>query len=111
MITVNISENLRTNVRKFQVVNAKWKDKNDYSSATQIGLIAQEVKNIIPELVDQDQEGFYSVQYSHLVPLLIEAIKELNSLLDQAQQNVHNLEGKVADNKDEIQQLNHLLGL
>ena len=67
------------------------------------------MKNIIPELVDQDQEGFYSVQYSHLVPLLVEAIKELNSLLDQTQNNVHNLEEKVANNQDEIQQLNQVL--
>ena len=118
-ITESSDERLKENINdlteslekvlQLRGVTYNWKDKNDYSSATQIGLIAQEVKNIIPELVDQDQEGFYSVQYSHLVPLLVEAIKELNSLLDQTQQNVHKLEGKVADNKDEIQQLNHLL--
>ena len=67
------------------------------------------MKKIIPELVDQDQQGLYSVQYNHLVPLLVEAIKELNTLLDQTQQNVHNLEEKVAENKSDIQQLNNLL--
>ena len=90
-------------------VTYNWKDKNEYSSATQIGLIAQEVKKIIPELVDQDQQGLYTVQYSHLVPLLVEAIKELNTLLGQTQQNVLNLEDKVAENKEEIQQLNQVL--
>ena len=118
-ITESSDERLKENINdltaslekvlQLRGVTYNWKDKTDYSSATQIGLIAQEVKNIIPELVDQDQEGFYSVQYSHLVPLLVEAIKELNSLLNQTQNNVHNLEEKVANNKDEIQQLNQVL--
>ena len=118
-ITESSDERLKENINdltaslekvlQLRGVTYNWKDKTDYTSATQIGLIAQEVKNIIPELVDQDQEGFYSVQYSHLVPLLVEAIKELNSLLDQTQNNVHNLEEKVANNQDEIQQLNQVL--
>ncbi|MCF8258143.1 MAG: tail fiber domain-containing protein [Flavobacteriales bacterium] len=42
----------------------------------QYGLIAQELEKIIPELVDTDEEGWKSVEYSHLVPVLIEALKE-----------------------------------
>ena len=118
-ITESSDERLKENINdltaslekvlQLRGVTYNWKDKNEYSSATQIGLIAQEVKKIIPELVDQDQQGLYSVQYSHLVPLLVEAIKELNTLLGQTQQNVLNLEDKVAENKEEIQQLNQVL--
>ncbi|TVR80503.1 MAG: hypothetical protein EA412_04635 [Chitinophagaceae bacterium] len=45
-------------------------------SGSKIGLIAQEVEKIIPEVVDTDNEGYKSIQYSVLVALLIEAIKE-----------------------------------
>jgi len=46
------------------------------SETPKIGVIAQEVKEIIPEVVEQDNDGFYAVSYGALVGLLIEAIKE-----------------------------------
>lgn len=45
-----------------------------------IGVIAQEVINIVPEVVNYDEsEDRYSVSYMSLVPLLIEAVKELSA--------------------------------
>ncbi|MGG7663887.1 tail fiber domain-containing protein [Dyadobacter sp. BHUBP1] len=44
----------------------------------QTGVIAQEVEKIFPELVTTDSEGFKSVDYTGLIPHLIEAVKELN---------------------------------
>ena len=45
-----------------------------------IGLIAQEVELIIPEVVRTDEQtGLKSIEYQNLVGLLIEAIKELNN--------------------------------
>ena len=41
-----------------------------------IGLIAQEVELIIPEVVRTDDEGLKGIEYQNLVGLLIEAIKE-----------------------------------
>lgn len=57
----------------------------------QVGLLAHEVQNVLPEVVksapfDTDEEGnsksgqhYLTLQYEKLVPLLVEAIKELNS--------------------------------
>ena len=45
-----------------------------------IGVIAQEVVDIVPEVVNYDEsEDRYSVSYMSLVPLLIEAVKELSA--------------------------------
>jgi hypothetical protein len=45
--------------------------------AVEIGLIAQEVEEVVPEVVSTDTEsGFKAVAYSRLVPVLIEAVKE-----------------------------------
>lgn len=49
----------------------------------QYGLIAQELEKIIPELVDTDREGWKGIEYSHLVPVLIEALKEQQAELDE----------------------------
>jgi len=48
-----------------------------------IGVIAQELEAIIPELVLTDSEGMKSVNYSQLTGLLIEAVKELSAKVDQ----------------------------
>ena len=49
----------------------------DFKDGKDLGVIAQEIEEVIPEVVNTDEEGYKSVQYSHLVPVLIEAIKEL----------------------------------
>ena len=40
------------------------------------GFIAQKVKEVYPELVDQDKEGYLNVDYIGLIPVLVEAIKD-----------------------------------
>jgi len=47
-----------------------------------IGLIAQDVGNVVPEVIEADGQGIYSVAYANLTALLIEAIKELNDRLE-----------------------------
>ncbi|HKE59155.1 MAG TPA: tail fiber domain-containing protein, partial [Pyrinomonadaceae bacterium] len=42
----------------------------------QVGVIAQDVEAVLPEAVTTDEEGYKSVHYHQLIPLLIEAIKE-----------------------------------
>ncbi len=41
-----------------------------------IGLIAQEVEKVLPELVSEDKDGFKGIEYSKLTAVLVEAIKE-----------------------------------
>ncbi len=44
----------------------------------EFGFIAQEVKEIFPELVEESADGVYALNYTGLIPILLEAIKELN---------------------------------
>ena len=53
----------------------KWSDASR-SQQTHIGLIAQEVEKVIPELVTEDENGFKAIAYAKLTTILIEAIKE-----------------------------------
>ena len=69
-------------------VNFKWLNpREEWVDKTQIGLIAQSVESIIPEVVREDYRlgstGKYKiVQYENLIPLLIGAIKELKAKVD-----------------------------
>lgn len=46
------------------------------------GLSGQEIKEIYPNLVSENQEGYLSVNYMEIVPLLIQSIQELKQELD-----------------------------
>ena len=47
--------------------------------ARQIGVVAQEVETVLPEVVREDQAGQLSVAYGNITGLLIEAVKELTA--------------------------------
>ena len=48
-----------------------------------LGVIAQEVQSILPEVVTERETGYLAVDYVKLVPVLIEAIKELSAKIDR----------------------------
>lgn len=68
---------------KMQGVSFDWRQdeypQRGLTSARQIGLIAQDVEKVIPELVSTNTDGFKAVAYDKVVALLIEAVKELYS--------------------------------
>jgi glucosamine 6-phosphate synthetase-like amidotransferase/phosphosugar isomerase protein len=45
----------------------------------QLGMLAQEVEAVLPLLVGKDSEGYSTVAYSRLTPVLVEAVKELDA--------------------------------
>jgi hypothetical protein len=49
----------------------------------QIGVIAQEIEEVIPEVVITGEEGIKSVAYGNLVALLIESVKELKAEVNE----------------------------
>ncbi len=48
-----------------------------------VGVIAQEVEKIIPEIVQTRDNGYKAVKYEKIVPLLIESIKELKAEIEE----------------------------
>ena len=78
-------------------VTFEWKQEEfperNFADGTQIGLIAQEVEAVFPELVSQGE--YKSVSYSNLVSPLIEAIKELHALYQGHADRIALLEAKL----------------
>jgi len=70
-------------------VSYDWKDN---SGTNKIGLIAQEVKKVIPQVVvgDENKENL-GMNYAELVPVLINAIKELKAELNETKKEVEQL--------------------
>jgi hypothetical protein len=70
-------------VNDLRGVKFNWKE----TSTPSIGLIAQEVEKLLPELVHTGHNGEKSVNYGGVVGVLVEAIKELTTRIEK-------LEGK-----------------
>lgn len=101
-----IKENIATltgtldKVKQLRGVSFTWKDTEERGTDTKIGLIAQEVEAVYPQLVDdgalpKDNEGndpLKSVNYAHLTSVLIEALKELDTKLTAAEARIKTLE-------------------
>ncbi|MCB9190051.1 MAG: tail fiber domain-containing protein [Flavobacteriales bacterium] len=82
---INPIEGALSLVKQLKGVTYNWKSEEypemGLNEDRQYGLIAQEVEKIIPDLVETDKEGWKSIEYTHMVPVLIEAIKEQQKLI------------------------------
>jgi hypothetical protein len=72
-------------VKQLNGVTWEWNDDvNEVTKTTpKTGLIAQEVQQVLPQVVTERNDGFLALDYSKMVGLLVEAIKEQQIQIDQ----------------------------
>jgi hypothetical protein len=72
-------------VTKLNGVTWEWnEDVDDATKQTpKTGLIAQEVQEVLPEVVKERGDGFLALDYSKTIGLLVESIKELSAKIDR----------------------------
>ena len=101
---INTIESALAKIKQLRGVTYEWKNPTleNNRNGLQSGLIAQEVELIIPSVVDTDVDGFKSVQYSHLVPYLIESIKELNAEIEKLQLSNNLKDQKIDQLRSEV---------
>jgi hypothetical protein len=71
----------------------------------QVGVIAQEVEKVLPEIVIMSKEGYMMVDYSKLTPVLIEAVKDQQHQIELAKQENLKLKNEVQGLREEIDQI------
>ena len=76
-------------VNKLKGVSFEWKE----SGTQALGLIAQDVEKVIPELVTTDDNGFKGIRYNNIIAVLVEAIKEQQDQIKVLQDQVKKLNG------------------
>ena len=60
-----------------------WNDKQNTYKGTDFGVIAQEIEEVLPSLVQTREDGYKGVKYDKIVSLLIEAIKDQQTQIDE----------------------------
>jgi trimeric autotransporter adhesin len=69
----------------------------NFDNRTHIGFIAQEVKEVFPELVNEDAKGYIAVNYEGMIPVLLQAVKEQQTTIENQQKQIDELRALVQE--------------
>ncbi|SHG65223.1 tail fiber domain-containing protein [Pedobacter caeni] len=90
--------NVLQKIDQIRGVSFEYKNKHKYLSGSKIGVIAQELQKVYPEMVTQGKDGFLKVDYTQLTGMLIQAVKEqqkeieaLKIRMDRQQEQINHI--------------------
>ncbi len=96
----------------------KAKRKEEITAAPEYGYLAQELKEVFPDLVSQDSAGYYAVNYIGLIPVIVEALKDQRSEDEKKQIQIEKLlienekqQIQIEEQREQIKQLVKLIGI
>lgn len=83
-------------VTRMEGVSYNWKTDEykdrGFSEGRHYGVIAQEIEKVLPEIVREDHNGDKAVAYTELIPILIEAVKEQQKMIEDQKVKIAALE-------------------
>ena len=108
-------------VRRLQGVSYDWNraafPERNFSARPQIGVLAQQMEAVLPELVSTDAQGYKSVNYLGLVPVLIEGMKQQATQLEaqderltKTEKQLGLVEERLFKNEEQVVKLDERLG-
>jgi hypothetical protein len=88
----NITDAL-SKVCKLDGVTYNWNDlahdlENKNTNIREAGVLAGQINEVLPEIVSVRESGYMAVRYERIVPLLVEAIKELQAKVEKLEKRV-----------------------
>ena len=98
---ISLKDNIRPiesaifKVKQIRGVTFDWNEKAgklEQEKGHDVGLIAQEVEKVLPEVVQIREDGIKAIQYEKVVPLLVEAIKEQQTTIESLESRIKLLE-------------------
>ena len=70
-----------------------WNENQSDFEGHDVGVIAQEIQEVLPEVVTERKDGYLAVRYEKIIPLLIEGIKELTDRVEKLEEENKKLKG------------------
>jgi hypothetical protein len=93
-------ENNLDKIMSLNAVRFRWKANDELLN---LGFIAQETENIIPESVRYDEiNDIYSMEYTAIIPVLVEGMKEQKKMIDDQNAKIKNLQQEIDELKKEL---------
>lgn len=73
---ISLIENPLSKIMSLDAIQFNWNNKQSTHQGHDIGLIAQQVEKIAPEIVQEKKSGYKGLKYEKVIPLLVGAIQE-----------------------------------
>ena len=70
-------------IKQINGVNFEWSEKQSVYTGKDVGVLAQDVEKVLPEVVSEREDGYLAVKYEKIIPLLIEAIKDQQKEIEE----------------------------
>jgi hypothetical protein len=87
---IELISNPLQKINKIGGYSFEWnEDKQNIYKGKDYGVIAQEIEEILPELVENRDNGYKAVKYDKLVSLLIEGIKDLSKQVEELNEKIN----------------------
>jgi len=74
----------------------------------QIGFVAQNVQEVFPELIEADKNSYLSVNYVAIIPVLVEAMKEQQEVIDEQEEEMIQKTEQITDLRTRLEKLEAL---
>lgn len=84
--------NVLNKLNQVRGVSFSYNDQSRYASGTKIGVVAQELQKVYPEMVTQGDDGYLKVDYTQLAAVLIQALKEQQQQINLLQKQLNGQE-------------------
>jgi len=78
-------------IQSLDAVEFDWNHNQQTYSGHDIGLIAQQVKDIAPEIIQERENGYLAVNYQKMIPLLVGAIKDQQDTIEKMKIEINEL--------------------
>ncbi len=87
-------------IMKLRGVHYQWRKEDfpqmHFNDRTELGLVAQEVEKIFPELVREDGNGYKAVSYEKLTVVLLKALQEQQQMIERQEKSITALEQEIS---------------
>jgi hypothetical protein len=83
-------------IQQIRGITFEWNDKlgdkaHLPAGTTDIGVVAQDVQKVLPEIVKERKDGYLGVRYERMIPLLVEGIKEQQEQIEQLKRQIEEI--------------------
>tara|TARA_Y100000768_G_scaffold355494_1_gene309212 strand:- start:67 stop:1314 length:1248 start_codon:yes stop_codon:yes gene_type:complete len=94
----------KLNPTSYYFRNEEFTDRT-FSKELSYGFIAQELEEVLPELVKEDAQGYKAVNYTGIIPILTSAIQEQNALLEEKEVELATMQSEIEALKAQFETL------
>lgn len=82
-----------------------------FDDSRHLGFIAQEMRSVLPQVIGKDAEDYYTIATGEIIPVLVEALKDMNLTLQQQKAMIQQKDRKLANMESRLTELDKTVSM